>query len=885
MMRRQNMKSTDTPARLLLHMCLLMGTISLSVDIAEAQIRFYQQPRSISRETDLGLLSSSPTREVIDLNGTWNYRLDGAEDWKSVSVPSSWEGYARMEFKRTFHVEPRQARRLAFQFVALSISYYCEIRINGQFIGKHAGATTFSIKVSPGIIHAGRNSITIMVHNELNSRETLPLQEQLWDRKNYGGIIHDVAITANQGLWVQESRVDARMSADGRTGRILYQAQLNSGEIAKIPGDTIANPIVFGRSAVEHSFDVLDGMTGSLIATSPAARIIVESDRLLPVELTLSVPGVRAWTPDSPVTYLLRQRTYRGGALVDESYTQIGFRNLDIVGTTFRVNGQDFYLKAVSYVDDSPFHGRSLSLDEMERDVLLIKNLGANAVRIIGGEVHPHFLAMCDRYGLFVLKDIPLWRVPGALLGDHALQATAMNTLREMIARDGSHPSVIAWGLAQGVIGRDPSVARYFRTLAGAMRAPKAQLLYGSFTTPPPEEDLADLDFAAFDIIPQSAERVREQLDIFGSEKYSRPMVLGTLSYPVQIGNYNGYTDPRSIDAQAQFYLEMYNDIRAMNFAGVVVHAFADWSVNRPIMSIDRVHQFTATVGIVDRYRQKRFAYDVLKSRFNREKPPVLVTGNYEEEHPASFVVMGIVLILGFSVVYNVFRRFRENVARSLLRPYNFFSDVRDQRMLSIFQTTVVGLIGSLSAGLVFANLMYYWKTSLFFDSMLSQFVHTIWMKQWLNFAAWNPLPNMLVTGLLLFCLLFLFAGLLRGVAFVFRRKVLMFDAYSVAMWSVLPMTLIAPTGMIMYRLMDVSGLSFILALGYAVIHVWIISRQLKGTAIVFDIRPSFFYAGGVLILGAAAGGWLLSIQDNYRALSYLHSLANVWMFLHGIGS
>jgi hypothetical protein len=185
----------------------------------------------------------------------------------------------------------------------------------------------------------------------------------------------------------------------------------------------------------------------------------------------------------------------------------------------------------------------------------------------------------------------------------------------------------------------------------------------------------------------------------------------------------------------------------------------------------------------------------------------------------------------------------------------------------------------------VFANLMYYWKTSLLFDSMLSQFVHVIWLKQWLNFAAWNPLSNMLVSGLLLFCILLVFAVLLRGIAFVFRRKVLMFDAYSVAMWSVLPMTLIAPAGMVLYRLMDVSGLSFLIAFGYVVIHVWIISRQLKGTAIVFDVRPAYFYAGGILTLGVAAGGWLLSLQDSYRTLSYLHSLADAWLFLHGIGS
>jgi hypothetical protein len=294
-------------------------------------------------------------------------------------------------------------------------------------------------------------------------------------------------------------------------------------------------------------------------------------------------------------------------------------------------------------------------------------------------------------------------------------------------------------------------------------------------------------------------------------------------------------------------------------------------------MAVDRVYQFTVTNGLVDRYRQKRIAYDVLKASFNNEKPPVLVTGNFEEVHPVSFVIIGILIILIFAVVYNLFRRFRENFSRSLMRPYNFYADVRDQRMLSIFQTSMVGFIGSLATSLLFANFLYFWRMNILVDQIISQFVHTVWLKKWLNYAAWNPFENIVVMTLLLFLFLLLFTLFLRVTAFVSRRKVFLFDAYSVSMWSVLPMIILAPFGMVLYRLMEIPVIEFLSVFVFFVFQIWLVSRLLKGTAIVFDIRPIFFYVGGYFLIAAGLAWWLLSLNGEYNIFGYLRYFADIW--------
>ena len=844
---------------------------------AAAQPTFFEQRRSIPTDMSMGILSPTVHRDIIDLNGAWEYREQDSEQWRGVSVPSSFSGQHHLMFRRDFTVPRSVASSSVFQIVALSISYYCEISINGQFIGKHAGLTSFNFKVSPGIIRPGKNTIEITVHNKLDTHETVPLYEQLWDRLNYGGIVHDIGIVAHRGVWVQESYVSTEVRGEGRPITLRYRALLNSGEVSSLPTDTSGVGSSFGRSAVNHVIEILDPLSGLVLAGSEVQRVEVESDRLREVEITMTLAGMRLWSPEAPNLYVLRQRTFRGGIVLDESVQHIGFRSVRMREGGLQVNGNATFLKAVTYMEDSPRHGRTLSVDEMERDVLMMKNLGINAVRLVGGSPHPLFLSLCDRYGIMVFHDLPLHDVPDAILAKVGIRASAKNVLREMIARDYNHASLVAVGFARSVLHASSVLNEFLENVHAAVPQVDQLLRYVSFSSTLPAELPPHCDFVGLDIAPQSTATVSALLASLAERRGEMPVIVSSLMYPVQIHNYNGYSDPRSIDAQGQFFLQLYREVRDLDYHGIIVHSFTDWAVARPIMTVDRVHQYTATSGVVDRYRQKRIAYDVLKTSFNNEKAPVLVTGNYEESHPMSFVVLGILIIFVFAAVYNLFRRFRENVVRSFLRPYNFYADVRDQRMLSLFQTSMVGLLGSLTAALLFANLLYFWRMNILVEKVLSQFIHVTWLKQWLNYAAWNPLENTLVLTLILFVLLLLSALFLRLAAWLTRKKVFLFDAFSVSMWSVLPMIILAPFGMVLYRILDLPMLEPVAIVIYFIFHVWIISRFLKGTAIVFDVRPLYFYAAGFVLIAAGAAVWLISLDGEYEVFAYLRYYVDLW--------
>jgi beta-galactosidase len=856
----------------------------IAVMPAAAQVPFYARYRPLVNDASLGLLAQSSTRSVIDLSGTWRCRIDNATDDVPVRVPSSYTGEHRMVYSRDFTVGDTLVRQAHFLFTALSIAQACEVRINGQFIGKHAGETSFSLKIGPGIIRAGRNTIRIDCNNILNAGETVPSSAQPWSRRNCGGIVHDIAIAANGPVWVQETSTTCTVSGEGRAATLSYQALLNSGSVRSLAKDATHAGTGLGTFTVEHFIEVIDQSTGIAVVRSEPCAVAIDPDRLVRVALSVTIPAARLWSPAYPATYLVRQLTYRAGVLLDESFTQIGFRSMAVARNRLLLNGAELPVKGVVYMEDSPQHGRSMTMDEYERDVLMIKNLGVSVVRIPYGTVHPYFLTLCDRYGLLVFLDVPACRVPSSTLRLPAYRATARNTFREMVSRDANHPCVAAFGAASGIDGGTPGFAEYIADVFRTRDSWGGQLAYATFRRLPASVDDLGLSLVGIDLPTGGAEQVDAFLDRVGVPP-DAALFVSSVQYAVEAGNFNGYSDPRSVDAQAHFMLDVARRLAKHDLAGVVYHCFADYASDLPLMSVDPVQQFTATCGITDAFRQKRLAYDVLKAVFNVEKPPVLVSGSYSEEHPVTFVIVGILLILVFAIVYNLFRRFRENVVRAFLRPFNFFTDVRDQRMLSLFQTSSIGVIGSVSAGLVAANMLYFWREAPAFDALLYQFFRPVWLKQWMNFAAWNPVWNILVTAVIIFLLLLVYTLLLRLLAFLMKRPILLFDAYSVAMWSVLPVAMLAPVGMLLYRIMAAPAIEFASILLAAGFLLWVVSRLLKGTSIVLDVRHLYFSIAGYTLLAGALLFWLLRLDAGHELFGQLRYLFSIWSYTAGLTS
>ena len=201
---------------------------------------------------------------------------------------------------------------------------------------------------------------------------------------------------------------------------------------------------------VHSSFDHKTGKGSLHVECSPAGRVVVPELELdVKTDTHTEIP-VTAWTAENPKLYSAELVT--AGERIP---LRIGFRTVKVEDGLIKVNGNRILLRGVNRHEFHPDQGRALTREVMLEDVLLMKRHNINAVRCSHYPPHPHFLDLCDEYGLWVVDECDLethgfgemndWsRNP---TDDPAWKDNLVDRVERMVERDKNHPSVIIWSM------------------------------------------------------------------------------------------------------------------------------------------------------------------------------------------------------------------------------------------------------------------------------------------------------------------------------------------------------------------------------------------------------------------------------------------------------
>jgi beta-galactosidase len=204
---------------------------------------------------------------------------------------------------------------------------------------------------------------------------------------------------------------------------------------------------------VHADYDHCTGNGTLRVDSSVAARVVVpELGLAFATDELVEVGSVSPWSAEVPRLYDATVVT--AGETVS---LRIGFRRVAIIDELFTVNGRRVQFHGVNRHEFDPGTGRALSNDVMLADVLLMKRHNINAVRTSHYPPHPHFLELCDDYGLYVIDECDLETHGFLLEGDMPVannpaedprwEGELVNRMRRMVERDKNHPSVIMWSL------------------------------------------------------------------------------------------------------------------------------------------------------------------------------------------------------------------------------------------------------------------------------------------------------------------------------------------------------------------------------------------------------------------------------------------------------
>ncbi len=794
------------------------------------------------------MFSDTPTRMKIDLSGTWRYTIDGKE-WNSISVPSAYNSVARVTFQRTFEVTPEMLDKYFFSLVAYGINYQSEISINGNFIGRHIGGySSFVLPIQQNILQVGtENAIKVFVDNELTSRTTIPLRQQVEGWRTYGGVFRDMYILATPRLFVESAGAQSEISGNGKTATITVK-----GEVT----DRGSNMKSETGSLLGFQVEVFDKLTGELTGRSGISPIFVQPNKSVVQTAVVTIPTPKLWAPETPDLYVLKCEVVRvvnkQSSVIDEYDVDYGIRDISWKGGHLYVGGQQVVLKGLLWSEDHTTYASAMTYEVLERDIALIKTLGANLLRF-RYPPHPYILNLCDRYGLFVMEEIPLVDVPVEILLKDYYQDLAATYTREMVNRDKLHASVLAWGVGDGIETSSQSACDYVNATRNIVKSLDERPVYFSSSTAD-DPCFENVDLIAVNFNRIDAKELRESLKQWRTKYPEKPIIVVRYGKDVEPENHNGYSDPLSMESQARFAMQCFDAIKDAKTAGGVFWAFNDWHSDRPAMTSHSHDPYLKTMGLVSNDREKRTAFDVVRAMFVGEKMQALPVGNYASSAPIIFVVVGLVVLISFAFLYNGNRRFRDCVTRSLFRTYNFFADIRDQRILKYSHSLFLAIIVSATWATMLSSVFTHYRDSALVDNILSQFISDS-VKEWLVRLVWTPAKFILVMSGVIFLTLLVLSFLVKLLSLTVRTRVYFYHAFSITMWSMLPFVVFIPLVMIMYRLMDAQFYLLPMFILIVIVNLWVLLRLLKGISIIFDVYPIKVYliAFLLILIGAAA--------------------------------
>lgn len=316
--------------------------------------------------------------------------------------------------------------------------------VNGQPVGYSEGSRlTAEFDVSP-YVRQGENLLALRVY-KFCTGSYLENQDMWW----LAGVIRDVSLIRRPATHLTDLRLQAEL---GPGGAGLLRAELRAG-----------GPLAGGLRArlwAEHG-----GGTLSQQAEFNGAAC----------SFSLRLPQVAPWSAEAPNLYPVFIELATAGGQVLEYYSQmVGFRTITLEEGLYKLNGRALKFRGVNRHDWNERTGRCVTLQEMARDLALMKQNNINAVRTSHYPPVPDFLDLCDQMGLYVMEEADLecnqmyfQQDVNRLSGDPQWEAAYVDRAVHMVSRDKNHPSVVLWSLGNesGYGGNFSAAFRAVKTL------------------------------------------------------------------------------------------------------------------------------------------------------------------------------------------------------------------------------------------------------------------------------------------------------------------------------------------------------------------------------------------------------------------------------------
>jgi beta-glucuronidase len=426
------------------------------------------------------------TRERKNLGGLWQFALDPNEEgraarWfagplpeaREMAVPASFNDIAADAAVRDYFGDvwyqrtvwaPRgwTGQRIVVHFE--SATHRATVWINETEVVSHEGGyTPFEADITDHVSAGEQIRITAVVNNTLHWQSIPPgviedtpagKRQRYWhDFFNYAGIHRNVWLYATNPAHLTDVTITTDL--DGGSGVINYVAEAENA-------DDLETKVIL-RDAEGNHVTANDGASG-----------------------TLNAPNVHKWAPGDGYLYDLELQLLDGDTVVDSYHQSVGVRTVRIDGIRFLINDQPFYFTGFGKHEDIPVIGKGHNDAYLLHDFELLNWIGANSFRTSHYPYAEDVIDYADRQGIVLIDETAAvglnMGLGGGIFGSQGYQTFSPDTvndatrevhaeaIRELIARDKNHPSVVLWSIANEPESDTEGAEKYFQPLFDVAR-------------------------------------------------------------------------------------------------------------------------------------------------------------------------------------------------------------------------------------------------------------------------------------------------------------------------------------------------------------------------------------------------------------------------------
>lgn len=395
---------------------------------------------------------ASSARSVTPLNDGWSFRFahEVSSQGRRVDLPHTWNAQDALGGNPAYYrgmgvyekrITPRpewRDKRVYLKFHGANET--AAVFVNSRFAAEHKGGyTAFVVDITDMLDYGKENTLTVKVTNALD----LGVMPLVGDFNMYGGLYRNVDVVTVDPLHI--SLTD--YAAPG-----VYLTQRN---VSHDKADIDAAVMVSNCSDMTMDATVrLTVLDGERVVESISKSIRVSADTTERVNIGFALDKPHLWDGvNDPFMYKVVVQIESGDGTVCDRVTQpLGIRFYSVDAEKgFMLNGRTMRLHGVCRHQDRAERGNALLPQHHDEDAAIIKEIGANAVRLAHYPQADEFYSLMDKYGMIVWAEIPFIG-PG---GYHdrgfnnipSFKANGRQQLREIIRQNYNHPSICFWGL------------------------------------------------------------------------------------------------------------------------------------------------------------------------------------------------------------------------------------------------------------------------------------------------------------------------------------------------------------------------------------------------------------------------------------------------------